>query len=182
MKRFTSHSVMVWPAASVGRDLLERFGANAIDAAAGLQVHLQLLGGPARFEELDQVGRGGDLDARAANQLERAAIHQRHIGDGAVRRILHRDLAAAGQQPVQSVYLRAPTGIFADIAGQSGENAGLDGVNQASRFAVGGNEVIPATRGDAVSDSASECGRREDRAGDDRKNSQPSKCSSRSAA
>ena len=33
-----------------GCDLLERFGANAIDAAAGLQMHLQLLGGPARFE------------------------------------------------------------------------------------------------------------------------------------
>ncbi len=133
-----------------GRDLLKRLGANAVDAAAGLQVHLQLLGGPTGFEQLNQVGRGGDLDARAANQLDGAAIHQRHIRDGAVRRILHRDLVAAGEQTLQAFHLRGPTGILADVAGQSGENAGLDGVDQALRIAVGGNEVIPAASGDVL--------------------------------
>ena len=39
-----------------GGDLLKRFGANAVDTAAGFEMHLQLLGGPARFEQLNQVG------------------------------------------------------------------------------------------------------------------------------
>jgi len=39
-----------------GRDLLKRLRANAVDAAAGFQVHLQLLGGPTGLEELNKVG------------------------------------------------------------------------------------------------------------------------------
>ena len=78
-----------------GGDLLKRVGAHAVHAAAGLEMHLQLLGSPARFEQLNEVGRRGDLNACAANQFDGATVDQRDIRDGAVRRILHRDLAAA---------------------------------------------------------------------------------------
>ena len=58
-------------------NLLDYFGINFIPswlssapfeaAATGFQVHLQLLRGPTGLEELNEVGRRGDLDAGAAN-------------------------------------------------------------------------------------------------------------------
>src|SRR5580658_422529 len=48
------------------------------------------------------------------------------------------------------VQLHIPTGIFANIAGKSGENAGLDGVNQSLWNAMSRNKVIPAASGDLL--------------------------------
>ncbi len=76
MKRLTSHSLIVAPLAERRGDFLERFGANAIHAAAGFEMHFQLVGGPAGFEELDEIGGGDDFDAGAADQLQRARHQQ----------------------------------------------------------------------------------------------------------
>ena len=78
-------------------NVLERSGPYRIDTFAGLDVHVELFRSPARFKKLDQIGGGSHFHASAPHQFQSAAVHQRNIWNGAIRRVLHRHTPAAGE-------------------------------------------------------------------------------------
>ena len=55
--------------AHAAADFLESVGGNRVDGVAGLEVRLDLLGGPGGFELRDQIGRADDIFAEAADQV-----------------------------------------------------------------------------------------------------------------
>ena len=93
---------------------------------------------------LDQLGRTGHLDARAAHQFKRTGIYVGNIGDGALRRILHGHPVRSAQKFAQAGQLLRPTGIRDLRAGDGIQHAALDTVHQPGGFAFGGDEVVPA--------------------------------------
>ena len=62
-------------------DLLESRGGNGVDAVARGEVSLDLLVGPGRLELRDQIARTDHVLAQSADQIDRAAIHQRNRED-----------------------------------------------------------------------------------------------------
>ena len=93
------------------RDEIESFAQNFIDQFAGFQMQLKLRLTPAGFELLNQIGGGDDFDAGGADQFDGARIHQRHVGYGAIGRILHGDAFGAIEQAMKFLLLLGPTGI-----------------------------------------------------------------------
>ena len=127
-------------------DELEGGGADLVHAAAGFQVGLERLGSPARFEDLDQLGGGDHFHAQAAHQLDRAGVHDRDVGHGAHRGVLHGDALHAGGELAEGGELLRPAGVGDLFAGQAGELVALDAVLHALGLALGGDHVIPAAR------------------------------------
>ncbi len=124
----------------------ERLRANAIHAAAGFEVRFERLGRPARLKRLNQLGRGGDFDSEAADQLDGAGIHHRDIRNGAKRRVLHGHAAHARQKLAQSGHLLRPARIGDLVARQGCNHSGFDAMLEAHRFALGRDKVIPTAR------------------------------------
>ncbi len=99
-------------------------------------------------ELLDEVARGGDLDVELPHELDRAGVDARDVGDGALRRVLHRDPLHALEQALQPRFERGAAGVAFGGPGQMLERVRLDGVHQGARLAGRGDEVVPAPRGE----------------------------------
>ena len=79
-------------------DQPERARADSVHASSGFEVRCELLLGQAGFKLLNQFGGRDHFDAETAHQFDGARIHHGDVGDGASRRILHRDALLAVEQ------------------------------------------------------------------------------------
>ncbi len=129
------------------RDEIESFAKNFIDQFASFDVKLILRLTQARFELLNEIGRGNDFDAGAAHQFNSARINQRDVGYGAVGRILHSNPLCAIEQEMKFLLLLGPTGIAILGAGKRIKGAAFDAMHQLARFTIRTQKIIPAARG-----------------------------------
>ena len=77
---------------------------NPVDGAARRAMRFELLRRPGRFKLLHQVRRTHHLAALRANQLHGPGIHQRHVRNQVLRRILHRHFFRAPDQLLQILF------------------------------------------------------------------------------
>ena len=78
-------------------DLFKRFGNNRIDAVARRKMRLDLLFAPCRLELCHQVRGTDNVFSQAAQQIDRARIHQRNRKNTVIRGVLHRQVALVGE-------------------------------------------------------------------------------------
>ena len=95
-------------------------------------------------EPLDEVAGRDHVGAHLPHQLDRARVDARDVGNGAAGGVFHRDAARAAQQPAQPGFELVAAGVPFGRSRQVRERIPLDRVHQPARFAVGGNEVVPA--------------------------------------
>jgi len=74
-------------------DFLERCGGDGIYRVPRLEMSLDLLFRKSSLEQRYQIARADHIFPEAANQLQRAAVHQRNSENKIIRRILHGDVA-----------------------------------------------------------------------------------------
>ena len=93
---------------------------------------------PAGLEPLDEIARRHHVDAALADALDRPGVDARDIGDGALRRVLHREPPAAAQQGVEPGGERLASCVDQLLAGQLVEIVRFDRVHQLPRLPVAG--------------------------------------------
>ena len=107
-----------------------------------------------RFELLDELSTGHDFDPEGADQLDRAGIDARDVGDVVPRRILHGDafrnavarpvLARPSDGRGHERVLFFPAAVDDTLSGERVEFRALDGMHDLGRLAGRGDVVEPA--------------------------------------
>ena len=131
-------------------DFLEGFVLHHLHDAAGFLVAFVVLHGQMRLEASDQVAARHHLDAEAPDQFDRARVHDGDVGNVVFRRILHRDGLRRAEHRLQHLLLLRPRQVHVLRAREVVAAPGLDAMHELLRFALGGNVIEPAPRGEAA--------------------------------
>ncbi len=148
MNCWTSYCVRVRPAFSSVADQLERLVLDPLHAFAGREVRLVARLVEDGLEGLHQARGRHDFETERSDEIDGAAVHERHIGDVRHRRVLHRDLLRGAEHLLQARVELLPGEVEALLAGKRFELLRLDLVAEANRLAGGGDPVEPAPAGE----------------------------------
>ena len=127
-----------------------------MEAAKVLRENPSIPHGPVKvcFTCDEEIGKGVlylsplDLNAQAAYTLDGAGVHARHVGNRALRRVLHRHAPQAADEIAQPRLELLTSGVARRSARQVRERMRFDGVHQRPWRALGGDEVVPAPGGE----------------------------------
>ena len=136
--------------ADAPRDRVERLILDAMQLVGCLAVRRDLRVVPDGGETLDQIPRRDDRQAVAAalaNELDRSGVHARDVRNRASGGVLHRHAAETRDEALQACFELLAARIALGRAGQVRERVRFNGVDKFARLAGGGNQVIPAARG-----------------------------------
>jgi hypothetical protein len=107
-------------------------------------MRVELLRRPHRLERLHEVPRRHDLHAPGLHRLRRPGVHSRDVRDGTAGRILHRHALHPGEE-LGEPRLELVAAAVDDLPPrQQVEVVAFDGVHEGARFALPGDQVIPA--------------------------------------
>ena len=96
-------------------------------------------GGPDGDRGLDEVGRGDNINAGAADEFDGARVDDAHHGQAAAGRVFHGDPCAAFGEARDPLAQVLPSEIEIDGHGHVAELACVDMVNEEARVAVRGD-------------------------------------------
>ncbi len=117
----------------------------------GFEMRRELLRRPGWPRILHQIGGGHHFLLQLSHQLDRPCIHESNVRDIVLRRILHRDFRASGEQLGEAALCSSSQPEYDIFACRSAvERALLDPVHQFAGFAARGDEIKPAPRRHAV--------------------------------
>ena len=125
-------------------DVLPAGGEDAVEAHLGFVVGGDLGFGEDGFELADEVGRGTDIFAEAADELDGAGVDHGDVHDGVARGVLHGDGVRGREHFGEGGFKLLPGAVFVLGARQSVEFSSFDAVDELLGLAVCGDEVEPA--------------------------------------
>ena len=103
---------------------------------------------PHRGESLDEIARRHHLDARLPDELDRAGVDARDVGNRAVRRVFHRHPPQPRDQPCEARLRVARGRHTARSFPEGGRACAARWRGRGPRGSpAGGNQVVPAPRG-----------------------------------
>ncbi len=105
-----------------------------------------LLVGKDRLEAAYEIGGADDVLAEFAEHFDGAGVDHGDVHDGVARAVLHGDGRVAFEHGGKFALELLPRGVLALCAGKCVEPSALDAVYEFARLAIGGNDVVPATR------------------------------------
>src|SRR5581483_6524765 len=118
------------------------------DPLGGGEVADELRVAPAGDGVLYQVRRADRLLAQRAQQLDRAGIDARDVGDRVTRRVFDRDAGGAVEQRGEAGLALLPGAVDTLLARQLVQGVLLQRADQDARFASCRHEVVPAAGDD----------------------------------
>ena len=132
--------------AQPARHRVERAIFDVIEDVRCLPVRRHLVRVPDRREPLHEIARRHHVHTGLAHELDCAGVYPGNVWNRAVCRVFHRDAPHAAEQAVQPGFQLIAAGVALGRTGQVRERIFLDRVDQGSRLAGGGNQVIPPPR------------------------------------
>src|SRR5581483_7390125 len=109
---------------------------------------VKLFLGQNSLEYLNEVGRRNNFHSEAADQLDRSRIDARHVRNRVHRRILHRDLFAAGERLLEEFMQLLPWQIDVLIPRKGIQRCRFDRMNDLLWRTGCRNEIEPPARGE----------------------------------
>lgn len=102
---------------------------------------------PQRLELLHEVARRHHVGTARAHQFNGAGVDARHVRDGGKRRVFHRHRPASVEDAPQAGLEFDATRVLDGVAGQVGQRATLDLVDQGTGITSDRDQVEPPARG-----------------------------------
>ena len=94
-------------------------------------------------ETLDQVGCRDHLNSPFTHHLHSSRVNHRHVRNPVLRRVLHRHPADAFQQLVEPSIQLLPSSVTPTASGEVFQCPRFDRMNEAPRFPLSWDYVVP---------------------------------------